>query len=423
MSKGVEYERFVTEYLEQLGYDNIEVTEVTGDFGIDILAYKNGFKWGFQCKEYSSPVGVRAVQEAVAGKAYYACDLVGVITNSTFTKAAQELAEAADVVLLDEVMPVEEWQLESDTEIIKQYDMEMVAWKLSPSTLLHIGWTYDFDLANIEEDEMGNFLIMGGGGSGKSTLMDCLLQQILRWPPWYRRVILIDCIGLQFGQYKEFPHLLLPVINEPRRAVGLVEWTLKEIQQRILTMASKGMRNYQAYNKMQEETDDAYMMPEIFIFIDDVYEALKAARVEAVREVLTKGPRVGIYTVAAVRSPIMLKDEMMRELYYSSQYKAVFNTQIPKDKWIARDSWQTVKRLPQGECVFYRPGATGKSVRIFQTSPEQQESYCKRCLDDWRERLEIQLPRADDPPKPKTEEHKPKKKKRGLSFLSKIGKR
>jgi len=98
---GQDYEYVVADYLRSRGYHGVKVTKGSGDFGVDVIATKNGIKYAVQCKLYSSPVGVSAVQEVVAGKAYYGCKGAMVVTNSTFTAAAQKLADMNDVILLD----------------------------------------------------------------------------------------------------------------------------------------------------------------------------------------------------------------------------------------------------------------------------------------------------------------------------------
>lgn len=100
---GKEYEVYCGEYLKKLGFHNIQYTKTTGDQGIDIIAYKNHKKYGFQCKYYESPVGNAAVQEAFAGAAYYQCDKACVITNNTFTRSAIQLANETNVELFDEI--------------------------------------------------------------------------------------------------------------------------------------------------------------------------------------------------------------------------------------------------------------------------------------------------------------------------------
>lgn len=98
---GHEFERFCAVLLEKNGYDDVEVTQGSGDQGIDVIAWRDGVKYGIQCKCYSSDVGNKAVQEAFAGKAFYGCHVAVVLTNSRFTHAAIALAKSDNVVLWD----------------------------------------------------------------------------------------------------------------------------------------------------------------------------------------------------------------------------------------------------------------------------------------------------------------------------------
>ncbi|MBE6730019.1 MAG: restriction endonuclease [Ruminococcaceae bacterium] len=97
---GIEYESRVADYLKCKGYWGVKVTQASGDYGIDITAHKNGKKYAVQCKYYSQPVGIAAVQEAVAGKVHYGCTEAMVVTNNTFTPAAETLAKENGVILL-----------------------------------------------------------------------------------------------------------------------------------------------------------------------------------------------------------------------------------------------------------------------------------------------------------------------------------
>lgn len=100
---GHEYEQVVARYLRSHGYTGVKVTKGSGDFGVDVLANKGGKKYAVQCKYYSSPVSLSAVQEVFTGMAYYSCDAAMVVTNSTFTQAAKELAKINNVTLIENV--------------------------------------------------------------------------------------------------------------------------------------------------------------------------------------------------------------------------------------------------------------------------------------------------------------------------------
>lgn len=99
--EGHDFEYFCASILEKNKFVNVEVTRGSGDQGIDILAYKDGIKYGIQCKCYSSDIGNKAVQEVIAGKNFYDCHVGVVLTNRYFTKSAKELAEKTGILLWD----------------------------------------------------------------------------------------------------------------------------------------------------------------------------------------------------------------------------------------------------------------------------------------------------------------------------------
>lgn len=98
---GDEFEDYVGELFEKLGFKSVEVTQYNGDYGIDIIATGEFAKYAIQCKRWNGHVGVHAIQEALAGKGYYEAHVAMVVTNSYFTNQAKELARKVGVVLVD----------------------------------------------------------------------------------------------------------------------------------------------------------------------------------------------------------------------------------------------------------------------------------------------------------------------------------
>lgn len=96
---GHDFEMVCAKILQSNGFSDVEVTQASGDYGIDILARKSGVRYAIQCKCYSSPVGNHAVQEAYSGAAYYGGGIPVVMTNQTFTTAAIKTASAIGVEL------------------------------------------------------------------------------------------------------------------------------------------------------------------------------------------------------------------------------------------------------------------------------------------------------------------------------------
>lgn len=101
---GAQYERKVAIWMRQQGYSNVIVTPQSGDFGVDITAYKYGIKYAVQCKYYTGKVGVSAVHEVAGGMAHYGCDIGMVVTNSTFTDSARTLARENGIILKENVI-------------------------------------------------------------------------------------------------------------------------------------------------------------------------------------------------------------------------------------------------------------------------------------------------------------------------------
>lgn len=97
---GLDFERYVVNLLRVNGFRNVSLTEKY-DLGVDIIAEKDGIRWGVQAKRYSGLVKASAVRQAVTGLRLYGCDQAIVITNSTYTEVARRLANANDCVLVD----------------------------------------------------------------------------------------------------------------------------------------------------------------------------------------------------------------------------------------------------------------------------------------------------------------------------------
>ncbi len=99
--EGAEFENYCAELLEAKGFENVETTPASHDYGIDIIADRDGISYAIQCKCYSDSIGIRAVQEAYAGKDYYDSMIAVVMTNQSFTKPAIEFAKKLNVILWD----------------------------------------------------------------------------------------------------------------------------------------------------------------------------------------------------------------------------------------------------------------------------------------------------------------------------------
>lgn len=117
---GHQFEYAIANLLRKRGYSQVNVTKDSGDDGLDIIAYKNGLKIGFQCKCFSHPVGNKAVQEAYTGMAMYSCDHAVVVTNNFYTNAAINTATQTGVELWDRDTLNRMWREHNKTDGFSQ---------------------------------------------------------------------------------------------------------------------------------------------------------------------------------------------------------------------------------------------------------------------------------------------------------------
>lgn len=101
---GIDFEELTCDILVANGFETAENTQSSMDFGVDVLARKDDITYAIQCKRYHHPVGIEAVQQIYAGRAYYECHVAVVLTNQYFTDSARKLADKIGVVLWDRDM-------------------------------------------------------------------------------------------------------------------------------------------------------------------------------------------------------------------------------------------------------------------------------------------------------------------------------
>ena len=99
--EGHEFEYYCADLLRESGFIEVEVTRGSGDYGADILAEKDGVTYAIQCKCYTAPIGVKAIQEAYAGRDYYDRMVGAVLTNQYFTTPAVDAAKKLKILLWD----------------------------------------------------------------------------------------------------------------------------------------------------------------------------------------------------------------------------------------------------------------------------------------------------------------------------------
>lgn len=136
---GLVFEQYLEVLFGKLGY-NVERTRYVGDYGADLITHKDGVKTVIQAKRYKKSVGIKSVQEAVAAKGMYGCTGAMVVTNSTFTRAAVELAKANHVVLWDRDRLVETiLQVQGETKALPAVPQPLPLKPVLPDPLVVAG--------------------------------------------------------------------------------------------------------------------------------------------------------------------------------------------------------------------------------------------------------------------------------------------
>ena len=156
--------------------------------------------------------------------------------------------------------------------------------------------------------KMPHLLIAGATGSGKSVCVNALITSLLmRAHPDDVRMILVDLKRVELASYDGLPHLLQHVIVEPNEAKAVLNWAVREMEDRYKVLASHGVRNIAAYNSRPEVTaDGAERLPYIVLIIDELADLImrEGRKVEdPVVKIAQKARAVGIHLVLATQRP------------------------------------------------------------------------------------------------------------------------
>ncbi len=155
--------------------------------------------------------------------------------------------------------------------------------------------------------KMPHLLIAGTTGSGKSVCTNSMIQSILyRSSPEEVRMILIDPKKVEFGIYNGIPHLLVPVVTDPRKAAGALGWSVTEMLNRYKIFAENNVRDISAYNLLAKTSDTLQTMPLILIVIDELSDLMMAAGKEvedAIVRLAQMARAAGMHLVIATQRP------------------------------------------------------------------------------------------------------------------------
>ncbi len=155
--------------------------------------------------------------------------------------------------------------------------------------------------------KMPHLLVAGSTGSGKSVGMNCMLVSLLcRLRPDQLRVILIDPKRLEFAPYADIPHLLFPIIINPRQAAPVLKWLVQEMEDRYDKLSVAGVKNIVEYQKLAVNSDEYENMPFIVLIIDELADLMMVAGKEIeiqVARIAQMARAAGIHMIVATQRP------------------------------------------------------------------------------------------------------------------------
>ena len=227
--------------------------------------------------------------------------------------------------------------------------------------------------------KMPHLLVAGTTGSGKSVFMNSIITSILyRAKPDEVKFLMIDPKQVEFSKYANIPHLLVPVVTDPRKAAGALGWAVSEMLQRYQKLSQVGVRDIEGYNKYVQKHEDMESMPKICIFIDEFADLMMAAPKEvedSVCRLAQMARAVGMHLVIATQRPSVDVITGLIKANISSRIALTVSSQI--DSRTILDAAGAEKLLGHGD-MLYNPIGASKPLRVQGCfiSDEEVEALC-----------------------------------------------
>jgi S-DNA-T family DNA segregation ATPase FtsK/SpoIIIE len=252
------------------------------------------------------------------------------------------------------------------------------------------GAPYMSDLA-----KMPHLLIAGATGSGKSVLLNSLICSILyKSSPDEVRMILIDPKRIELGVYQDIPHLLTPVVTDPKKASDVLKWVVWEMECRIKMLASEGVRNIDQYNNIlkgaieageareNERGEPLAPLPYVMVVIDELADLMMVSSSDvedAITRLAQMARAVGIHLVLATQRPSV--DVITGIIKANFPARIAFRVASRVDSRTILDGNGAEQLLGRGDMLLLPPGSA-RLVRLH--GPFVSEAEVGRLVAFWR---------------------------------------
>lgn len=213
--------------------------------------------------------------------------------------------------------------------------------------------------------KMPHLLVAGTTGSGKSVCLNSMIVSILyNATPDEVKILLIDPKQVEFGVYNGLPHLLVPVVSDPRKAAGALGWAVTEMLRRYKILNENGVRDIAAYNSLCEANDELEKMPQIVIFIDELADLMTVAPSEvedSIQRLAQMARASGMHLVVATQRPSA--DVITGVIKSNIPSRIALTVKSYIDSKIIIDTAGAEKLMGYGDMLYY-PVGVPKPVRI-----------------------------------------------------------
>ncbi|HXG88217.1 MAG TPA: DNA translocase FtsK [Vicinamibacterales bacterium] len=232
---------------------------------------------------------------------------------------------------------------------------------------------------------MPHLLIAGSTGTGKSVGLNAMLTSILyRATPDDVRLIMIDPKRLELGMYEDIPHLMTPVVVEPKKAANALRWAVREMEERYKTLAAFGVRNIEQYNRNVREMIANKELPEvgepprplafIVVVVDELADLMMVAGnevEESICRLAQMARAVGIHLILATQRPSV--DVITGLIKANLPSRISFRVSSKIDSRTILDGNGAEQLLGKGDMLFLPP-ASSQKMRLHGPYISEQES-------------------------------------------------
>ena len=215
----------------------------------------------------------------------------------------------------------------------------------------------NIQLADISK--MPHVLIAGSTGSGKSVCINTIITSIVyHAKPSEVKFVMVDPKVVELSVYNGIPHLLIPVVTDPRKAAGALAWAVQEMDNRYNLFAAKGVRDLKGYNKAIEKEEGTGKLPQIVIIIDELADLMMVAKndvEDAICRLAQKARAAGMHLVIATQRPSV--DVITGLIKANIPSRIAFAVSSQVDSRTILDSIGAEKLLGKGDMLYFPAGA------------------------------------------------------------------